>query len=141
MDVKSVELFDDEIEIVFADGSKEEIEDGFYERKNPLRETVEERRATEEDVARLTAFAVEFEANLPEIDAVVIDAEREDGELEVEYSDGSSEEIEDGVYEREGPGGRDLIERAATDEDIERLEALVADFEERFPDDDDDDDD
>ncbi|MGB5560262.1 MAG: hypothetical protein WBN04_19890 [Paracoccaceae bacterium] len=44
------------MEVVFSDGSKEEIENGRYERKNTAGRTVEERRATQADVNRLAAL-------------------------------------------------------------------------------------
>lgn len=50
--VKS-EIDSDGIEITYSDGSKEEIESGFYERKDSTGRTVEERPATQADVNRL----------------------------------------------------------------------------------------
>ena len=71
MDVVSVELGDNEIEIVFADGSKEEIEYGIFEKKAPNGDTIEQRKATAADMARLSTLAAEFEASLMPLDAEI----------------------------------------------------------------------
>ncbi len=52
-----VEVGPGKIELSFPDGTKEEIEDGVYERKDASGVTIEERAATAEDFARLDAFA------------------------------------------------------------------------------------
>lgn len=44
------------MEIVYSDGSREQIENGRYERKNAANRTVEERVATQSDVDRLWAL-------------------------------------------------------------------------------------
>ena len=44
------------IEVTYADGSREEIEGGRYERKNAAGRTIEERPATEADIDRLLAL-------------------------------------------------------------------------------------
>ena len=44
------------IEVTYADGTREEIENGRYERKNSAGRTVEERPATQADVNRLSAL-------------------------------------------------------------------------------------
>ena len=51
-----VEINGSNIEVLHPDGSKEEIEDGRYEKKDPSGRTVIERRATESDRARLRAM-------------------------------------------------------------------------------------
>ena len=144
MDIASVENFANEIEIEYVDGSEEEVEYGRYERKNAAGVTVEERRATDEDVTRLTGLAEDFEADLGPIEAEVVKIEREGREIEITYADGSEEEIDGRKYEREGPGDVDLVERAATDEDRDRFDALIREFEDgggRVDHDDDDHDD
>ena len=55
--VAKVEISRAGIEVVNNDGSKEEIEDGRYERKDALGRTVEERPATQADVDRLQLVA------------------------------------------------------------------------------------
>lgn len=126
--VIEVDTFGREIEIRFDDGAKEEIEGGRFERKNANGDTIVERTATEDDIDRLVALAADFEASLGPINAEVTKVEREGSSIEIIYDDGSKEEIEGGKYEREGPGDADLIERAASANDLARIEALVEDF-------------
>lgn len=52
-----VEVEGNNIEVEFPDGTKEEIENGRFERKNELGRTIVERPATARDVARLRGFA------------------------------------------------------------------------------------
>jgi hypothetical protein len=52
-----IEVDGGNIEIVYPDGWKEELENGIFELKDPAGRTVIERRATREDVARLRAIA------------------------------------------------------------------------------------
>jgi hypothetical protein len=52
-----VEIQGNDIEVVFQDGTKEEIEAGRFERKNALGRTIVERPATQADFARLRAAA------------------------------------------------------------------------------------
>lgn len=52
-----VEIEGDNIEVEFPDGTKEEVENGRFERKNALGRTIVERPATARDVSRLRAFA------------------------------------------------------------------------------------
>jgi hypothetical protein len=52
-----VEIEGNNIEVVFPDGTKEEIEAGRFERKNALGRTIVERPATGADFARLRATA------------------------------------------------------------------------------------
>ena len=52
-----VEIVGNDIEVVFSDGTKEEIEAGRFERKNALGRTIVERPATAADFARLRAAA------------------------------------------------------------------------------------
>src|SRR6056297_27796 len=56
--VVKIEIEGEKIEIEFSDGSEEEIEAGIYERKDPSGDTVEERPATADDRARLSAYSV-----------------------------------------------------------------------------------
>lgn len=125
MEILGVELSNSELEINYVDGTKEEIENGVYERKNAANDTVEERTATEVDIARLTLLANNFVAALAPIDATVVEVERERGKIEVKYADRSSEEVENGVYERKNSADQKVLERPATDADIARIEALT----------------
>lgn len=52
-----VEISGNDIEVVHPDGTKEEIENGRFERKDVNGRTVVERPATDADVARLRGFA------------------------------------------------------------------------------------
>lgn len=54
--VVKFEAFGTSVEVVYADGTKEEISGGRYERKNAAGRTVEERAATAADRARLMAL-------------------------------------------------------------------------------------
>ncbi|MBX2855467.1 MAG: hypothetical protein KTR21_10780 [Rhodobacteraceae bacterium] len=124
MDVQKLEVFGSTIEVEYVDGSKEEIENGRYQRKDTNGDTVEERPATDADAERLAALigdAIELEIL---VDGGVI-VEVEPGKIEAQYPDGSREEIEGGVYERYNSAGVTVEERAATQEDIDRLQALV----------------
>lgn len=55
--VVKVEQAGRNIEVTYANGTKEEIEAGRYERKNAAGRTIVERRATAADIARLKAIA------------------------------------------------------------------------------------
>ncbi|MFN3262568.1 MAG: calcium-binding protein [Pikeienuella sp.] len=115
------------IEVTFADGSVEEIENGIYERYDPRGRTVEERAATAADFARLEALVAGAGAD------ALREVRLEDGstvefgprKIEVTYPDGAQEEIENGIYERYDASGRTVEERLATEADIARLEALI----------------
>ncbi|MEM7546496.1 MAG: calcium-binding protein [Pseudomonadota bacterium] len=128
MDIKGVEVFGGNIEITFVDGTEEEIENGVYEREDTRGETVEDRLATAADLSRLSELASSFEASLAPPEADVVKVKQDPEKLEITYADGSEEEIENGVYEREGPDDIDLIERPATLADIARLEAIADSF-------------
>lgn len=54
--IVKVEVSDTGIEVRYGDGTKEEIENGRYERKNSAGRTVEERPATQADFDRLSAL-------------------------------------------------------------------------------------
>ncbi|MDT8856226.1 hypothetical protein RNZ50_14590 [Paracoccaceae bacterium Fryx2] len=54
--VAKVEVSARGIEVEYRNGSKEEIENGIYERKNAANRTVEERPATQADIDRLMAL-------------------------------------------------------------------------------------
>lgn len=53
-----------------------------------------------------------------------IKIERSTAGIEVSYSDGTREEIENGRYERKNAAGRTVEQRPATQADIDRLAAL-----------------
>ena len=58
--VVDIEIIGDSIEIEYADGTKESIAGGIYERKDANNETIIERAATEEDVSRISDLAEGF---------------------------------------------------------------------------------
>ncbi len=120
-----VEIFGDNVEITFADGTKEEIENGVYERKNAAGRTVEERPATQADIDRLMAAASggALDTATRESDSGVVKTEVQGNSIEVTYADGTKEEIENGVYERKNAAGRTVEERPATQADFDRLAA------------------
>lgn len=54
--VSKIEVSSDGIEVSYSDGTREEIENGRYERKNAAGRTIEERPATQADIDRLMAL-------------------------------------------------------------------------------------
>ena len=87
------------IEATFSDGSRVEIENGRFERKDANGRTVEEpRQATAADLERLRVgngrSGQERSGG-----GIVAKAEVEGGNIEVTYTDGWKEEIEGGRYE------------------------------------------
>ncbi|MCB2125521.1 MAG: hypothetical protein H6897_15210 [Rhodobacteraceae bacterium] len=55
-DVTKIEVSSSGMEVTYSDGSREEIGNGRYERKNSAGRTVEERQATQADIDRLLAL-------------------------------------------------------------------------------------
>lgn len=127
----------DGIEVRTSDGGRIEIENGRFERKNAAGRTIEERPARASDytalglspqsaaaagASRRPARTSEREPGRQKI-AVgrVIKAERSGESLEVVYSRGWKEEIEQGRYELKDPDNRTVIERPATAADRKRL--------------------
>ena len=55
----------------------------------------------------------------------VVKAEVAAGHVEIGYSDGWKEEVENGRYELKSPGNRTVVERPATQADIDRLNAAA----------------
>ncbi|WP_245749761.1 hypothetical protein [Palleronia marisminoris] len=107
-------------EVTLQDGSRIEIEGGWFERKDASGRTVEERLATAADVAQYAGASPR-----PDTDrsggGIVTKAEREGTKWEVMYSDGWKEEIEAGRYELKDALNRTVVERPATEADLERL--------------------
>lgn len=125
MDILAVELRSNNIKIEYADGSREEVEAGIYERKNTDGDTVQQRPATVDDTARLAALAAAFElANAPS-STDVTSIEVIGASIEITYADGTKEEIANGIYERKNAANRTIIERDATASDTERLNNLI----------------
>lgn len=123
-----IELSGDDIEIEFADGTKQEIEAGRFERKNAEGDTVEERAATAADRGRLEAIVAGADPARVTQEAVLADGtviEIGQARIEATFSDGTRQEIETGRFEQKAADGTTLIERPATQGDIDGLVALV----------------
>ena len=140
---------DDSIEVSTSDGGRIEIENGRFERKNAAGRTIEERPARASDFANLGLTAriatasgaarqlrgqgqgqgmtsVDGSAERPVIRVgSVVKVEVYGRKLEVTYSRGWKEEIENGRYELKDPANRTVIERTATAADRERLSAII----------------
>jgi hypothetical protein len=122
-----VEIDGDKIEVIFADGTKQEIEDGRFEQKDVDGRTVVERPATREDFDRLKTAAASPGASIERVSS------RTDGskveisghDIEVTHADGWKEEIDNDRYEMKDPNNNTVVERAATGEDRSRLEGLA----------------
>ncbi|HHG90897.1 MAG TPA: hypothetical protein ENJ90_10550, partial [Devosia sp.] len=56
--------------------------------------------------------------------STIVKAERDANSIEIKYSDGWKEEIENGRYELKDPNGNEIISRPATDADITRLSSV-----------------
>jgi Ca2+-binding RTX toxin-like protein len=125
VDIFAIELRPGNTKIEYADGSREEIEAGIYERKNSVGETVQQRRATAADIARLTTLATDFEAANSATSAVVTRVDVLGTSIEVTYDDGTKEEISGGIYERKNAANKTIIERVATSSDTQRLNNLA----------------
>lgn len=120
---------DDSHEYTFADGTKIEIENGIFERKDATGRTIEERPATAQDRALLaSAHGRNTAANAPGRDhnrggGVVAKFESNGTDIEVTYTDGWKEEIESGRYQLKDSHNNTVIERPATSSDYARLAA------------------
>ncbi len=119
------------VEVRYSDGTKEEIENGRYERKNAQNRTVEERPATGADVTRLRSLAnsvtidsVRASGNAGTDGSRPSKVERRGKNIEVRYTNGWKEEIEGGRYELKDPYNRTVVERPATAKDVQRLGAV-----------------
>ena len=116
-------------EYTFADGTKIEIENGIFERKDATGRTIEERPATAQDRALLaSAHGRNTAATAPGRDhnrggGVVAKFESNGTDIEVTYTDGWKEEIESGRYQLKDSHNNTVIERPATSSDYARLAA------------------
>ena len=123
-------------EAMLADGSRIEIENGRVEIKDAAGRTIVERPATAEDRALLqrastgTASAAGGGAALPPRDGtrgggLVAGVEVYGENIEILYSDGWKEEIENGRYQLKDAANRTVVERPARPADRDRLFAAV----------------
>ncbi|MFQ5623225.1 MAG: hypothetical protein ACE5FS_07485 [Paracoccaceae bacterium] len=122
-----VEITADGVEVVFADGTKEEIRNGWYELKNTFGRTIAERRATQEDFMRLSQAAKNARgAATAATNASVVKFEQVGDNVEVVYASGWKEEIQFGRYELKDANNNTVVERPATAEDLARILAGIA---------------
>jgi hypothetical protein len=124
-DATKVEIEGDKIEVTFPDGTRQEIENGRFERKNAQGRTVVERPATRADFERLNALAAGTRGPV-ERSRGATKVEVEGDKVEVTFADGTRQEIENGRFEQKNAQGRTVVERPATRADFERLNALAA---------------
>lgn len=124
MDILKLELFADDIQVRYTDGSREEIQGGIYERKDRNGDTVEQRPATQSDADRMTALAEAYEDQIKPLDAVVVRVQIVGTHIDVDYDNGFRESIEAGIYEIKDANNDTIFERAATSVDMDRLLSL-----------------
>jgi hypothetical protein len=122
-----VEVNGDHIEVTFADGTRQEIENGRFEQKNAQGRTVVERPATPADADRLQALAQGTAAIMPALapGGGPTRVEIAGSDIEVTHADGWREEIEQGRYELKDPENNTVVERAATSADRSRLRGAL----------------
>lgn len=118
------------IEIVYADGSVEEIANGRYLRRDTDSRRVEDRFATGADVARMRAIGNALA--VPSRSQAGGDGgdrprriERDGDDIAVTYANGWREAVEAGRYLMKDPFSRTVVNRPATADDLARLGALT----------------
>ncbi|MGL4308962.1 MAG: hypothetical protein ACRCSU_00640 [Paracoccaceae bacterium] len=115
---------DRKLEVRLADGTRIEIDDGIFERRDASGRVVERRRATQRDYSLLKQAGVGNGAAKGTRSKVAqIRLRGED--IEVIYSDGWREVIRSGRYVLTDPLERTVIRRRAKQSDYERLNALA----------------
>jgi hypothetical protein len=127
-DATKVEIEGDKIEVTFPDGTRQEIENGRFERKNAQGRTVVERPATRADFERLNALAAGTRGRVspaPSPAGGATKVEISGRDIEVTHADGWREEIENGRYELKDPDNNTVVERPATSEDRSRLRGTL----------------
>ena len=122
-----VEIEGDKVVITFADGTKQEIENGRFEQKNAAGRTVVERPASAADFEQLRTAATGAGASIEGVSVRSKGAriEASGRDIEITYADGWKEEIADERYEMKDPNDHTVVERAATSTDRSRLESLL----------------
>jgi hypothetical protein len=120
-----VEIEGDKIEVTFADGTKQEIENGRFEQKDAAGRTIVERPAIRADFERLNAATTAGASIGTSVRSNGSKVEVSGRNIEVEHADGWKEEIEGGRYEMKDPNNNTVVERAATSDDRARLEDLA----------------
>lgn len=124
MDILKLELFGDNIWVNYVDGSREEIEGGIYESKDPNGDKLAKRIATSADIARLKSLAADYEASIIPLDAVVVRKQVVGTFIEITYDDGRKEKIGAEGYEIKDADNNTIFQRPATAADQARLADL-----------------
>ena len=106
-----------------------EIDDGRFQRKDAAGRTVVERAATQADRRRIGAN-VRNSGIAPSrpgaaIGSQVSSVEVAGGAIEVRYATGWREELAAGRYELKDPNNLTVVERPATADDRQRIQALA----------------
>lgn len=116
------------VEVTLSDGTRVEIEDGRYERKSASGETIEERPATRADYARLQQVGTASGGSQRRMPngafrggGRVAELEVLGENIEITYTDGWKEEIENGRYELKNELGETVIQRPVRPSDRARL--------------------
>jgi hypothetical protein len=133
LQVVKVERSGGSVEIIYSNGTKEEIENGRYELKNAAGRTVVQRPATDRDLARIngnlrnSGLLPGRNGAVPRLPVNSQAASIEVGRnaIEVRYTTGWKEEVSAGRYELKDPNNNTVVERRATTADRRRLLALA----------------
>ncbi|MGC1487042.1 MAG: hypothetical protein WA784_04545, partial [Albidovulum sp.] len=116
------------VKVEYVDGSREEIRNGKYERRNANGKVVEKRLASGYDVARIRSqVAASNIENAPEIAAPTTRAVAvtiTGAEIDVQYSNGWRERIVAGQYQLTDQFGRIAVARTASKKDWARLKKI-----------------
>ena len=124
-----VEVSRSGVKIRYADGGREEIQNGTYELRNPGGQRIERRHAKGSDIARLKAMSSRVSIR----SVTRRDTKNEDIEsieasstsIQVTYSNGWKEEVTERTYRLVDPYGRTAAIRPATRVDRNRLRKLA----------------
>ena len=124
MDILKLEIFGANISVRYVDGSREEIEGGIYEAKDPDGDKLAKRVATAADIDRLTTLAADYEASIVPLEATVVRKQVVGTFIEITYDDGRKEKIGLEGYEIKNAANDTIFERPATQADHDRLMSL-----------------
>ena len=111
--------------VIYSDGSREEIRDGIFVRRNANGRVIERRRARGSDLARMRAFSSQTTTQSPRAAPVAksraVKATYRGRNVEILYANGWREEIKSGRFTLTDKYGRVVASRRATKSDIDRL--------------------
>ncbi|MSU91377.1 hypothetical protein GE300_17490 [Rhodobacteraceae bacterium 2CG4] len=117
------------MQLRLSDGTKIEIENGIFERKDATGRTIEERPATAADLALFGLAGGSVDGERPhgtrDGGGIVAKLEVSGGNIEITYTDGWKEEIEGGRYELKDALNRTVVERPVRPADRDRLFGAV----------------